>query len=146
MEEKINQIDVVISNLYDSISFKKGERPDLDKLKGLFIDEARLIRTTKDSHELMKVAEFLSSFNSRIDAGNFIKFREYEIKKKIELFGGIAHVFSTYETEYETHEGNFNSRGINSIQLIEISGEWKVVNIFWYNEDDEYKIPQEYLP
>ena len=146
MGEKINRIEVVINSLYDSISFKKGERPNLHKLKKLFIDEARLIRTTKDSHEIMSVEDFINSFNTRIDAGAFIEFREYEIKKRIEMFGGIAHVFSTYETDFETPGGKLNARGINSIQLMEINGEWKVVNIFWYNEDDDNKIPQEYLP
>lgn len=146
MDEKINSIELVINSLYDSISFKKGNRPDLQQLKKLFIDEARLIRTNKDSHEIMSVDDFINSFNTRIDAGDFIEFREYEIKKKIEMFGGIAHAFSTYETDFETPGGKLNARGINSIQLMETDGEWKVVTIFWYNEDDENKIPQEYLP
>jgi hypothetical protein len=146
MEEKINRIGVVINSLYKSISFKKGERPNLDKLQKLFIDEARLIRTTKDSHELMSVEDFISSFNTRIDAGKFIEFREYEIKNKIEMFGGIAHAFSTYETDFETPGGRLEARGINSIQLIEMNNEWKVVSIFWYNEDEANKVPEEYLP
>ncbi len=146
MEEKIKRIEVVINSLYDCISFKKGERPDLQKLKKLSIDEARLIRTTKDSYELMSVVDFINSFNTRIDAGAFIEFREYEIKRKIEMFGGIAHVFSTYQTDFETQGGKLKARGINSIQLIEMNNEWKVVNIFWYNEDEENKIPEEYLP
>ena len=146
MEEKINRIEVVINSLYKSISFKKGERPNLDNLKKSFIDEARLIRTTKDSHELMSVVDFISSFNSRIDAGEFVEFREYEIKRKIEMFGGIAHVFSTYQTDFETPGGRLEARGINSIQLIEKNNEWKVVSIFWYNEDEANKIPEEYLP
>ena len=146
MEEKINRIEIVINSLYKSISFKKGERPDLQKLKKLFIDETRLIRTTKDSHEVMSVEDFVSSFNTRIDAGEFIEFREYEIKKKIEMFGGIAQVFSTYETDFETHGGKLNARGINSIQLMEMNDGWKVVTIFWYNEDEANKIPEEYLP
>jgi len=145
MEEKINRIEVVINSLYKSISFKKGERPNLDDLKKLFIDEARLIRTTKDSHELMSVVDFISSFNTRIDAGEFIEFREYEIKRKIEMFGGIAHVFSTYQTDFEIPGGRLEARGINSIQLIEMNNEWKVVSIFWYNEDEANKVPEEYL-
>lgn len=146
MEEKINYIEVVINSLYKSISFQKNERPDLDKLKELFLDEARLIRTTKDSFEVMSVAEFISNFNTQLDAGAFIEFREYEIKKKIEMFGGIAHVFSTYQTDFETEGGRLKARGINSIQLIEMNNEWKVVNIFWYNEDEANKVPEEYLP
>jgi hypothetical protein len=115
-------------------------------LKELFLDEARLIRTTKDSFEVMSVAEFISNFNTQLDAGAFIEFREYEIKKKIEMFGGIAHVFSTYQTDFETEGGRLKARGINSIQLIEMNNEWKVVNIFWYNEDEANKVPEEYLP
>jgi len=146
MKDKINRIEVVLNSLYNSISFKKGGRPDLNKLKNLFLDEARLIRTTKDSYQIMSVEEFVSNFNTQLDAGAFIEFSENEIQKKIEMFGGIAHVFSTYETDFETRGGKLEARGINSIQLIEINGEWKVVNILWYNEDETNKIPEEYLP
>jgi len=146
MEDKINRIELLIKSLYDSISFKKSERPDLQKLKELFTENARLIRTTKDTHEIMSVEDFINSFNRRIDDGEFIQFRETEIKSKIDLFGGIAHSFSTYETDFETPGGKLNARGINSIQLIEMNGEWKVINIFWYNEDNENNIPQKYLP
>jgi hypothetical protein len=146
MKDKINRIEVVINSLYNSISFKKGERPDLNKLKNLFLDEARLIRTTKDSYQIMSGEEFVSNFNTQLDAGAFIEFSENEIKKKIEMFGGIAHVFSTYETDFETPGGKLKARGINSIQLIEINGEWKVVTIFWCNEDETNKVPEEYLP
>ena len=27
-----------------------------------------------------------------------------------------------------------------------MNNEWKVVNIFWYNEDETNKVPEEYLP
>jgi hypothetical protein len=146
MEEKINRIEVVINSLYKSISFKKGERPNLNKLKKLFIDEARLIRTTKDSYEVMSVDKFIGNFNTQLDDCSFIEFHEYEIKRKIEMFGGIAHVFSTYQTDFETPGGRLEASGINSIQLIEMNSEWKVVSIFWYNEDEVNKVPEKYLP
>lgn len=146
MAGKVKPIDLVLKSLYESISFKKGDRPDLQQLKNLFVNEARLIRTAKDNHEIMSVDDFINNFNTQLDAGAFIEFREYEIKRKIDMFGAIAHVFSTYQTEYETPGGKSETKGINSIQLIEVSDDWKVINIFWYNEDGENKIPPEYLP
>jgi hypothetical protein len=142
MEDKIKHIETVVTSLYKSISFKKGKYPDLQKLKTLFIKEARLIRTDKDDYKVMSVDEFTGNLKKQIEAGGFKEFREYEINGKIDLFGGIAQVFSGYEADFETVEGRMKTKGINSIQLVERNNEWKVVTILWYGEDEENKVAE----
>ena len=44
-------------------------------------------------------------------------FNEREIDRKVQKFGSIYHVWSTYESRYTTPDGEVVDRGINSIEL-----------------------------
>jgi hypothetical protein len=71
-------------------------------------------------------------------------FYESEVSRKVEQFGAIAHVFSTYESRHAPEEKPF-SRGINSIQLFNDGKRWWVVTIFWDSERDGLALPEKYL-
>ena len=64
----------------------------------------------------------------------------------IERFGDIAHVFSTYESRHASSDDKPFARGINSFQLVRIGDDWKVLTIFWEEEDAAHPIPPAYLP
>jgi len=144
-KEKEIRLDAVLESLYESISFNSGGRPDFDGLKSLFADGARLIRTDKENITNMSVNDFIKSYEERINNGQIKAFTEYELSRKVDEFGRIVQVFSTYGTKLETNDGVIIMRGINSIHLIEIENNWKVATILWYPEDEENKIPEEYL-
>ena len=72
-------------------------------------------------------------------------FTEYQIHNRIERFGNIAHVMSTYEFAFNDDRDN-PMRGINSIQLIYHRDRWWAVSILWDDERPENPIPAEYLP
>jgi len=144
-KEKEIRLDAVLKSLYESISFNVGGRPDFDGLKSLFADGARLIRTDKENITNMSVDDFITSYEEKIDNGQIKAFTEYELSRKVDEFGRIVQAFSTYGTKLETDDGVINIRGINSIQLILINDDWKVATILWYPEDEENKIPEEYL-
>ena len=144
-EESKTKLDVVLNALYESISFKSGGSPDLVKLKSLFVDGARLIRTDKENITQMSVDDFIQNYKSRIDSGEIKEFSEFEISRKTDNFGRIMQVFSTYGTDFKTAEGRLTMRGINSIQLIEVDNDWKVATILWYPEDEDTKIPPKYI-
>ena len=71
-------------------------------------------------------------------------FFEKEAAHRVERFGHIAHVFSTYEARREPGGTPF-LRGINSFQLMNDGKRWWVVTIFWEAESDTLKLPAEYL-
>jgi hypothetical protein len=72
-------------------------------------------------------------------------FYESEIARRTEVFGNIAHVFSTYESRRAKADAPF-ARGINSIQLLKDGDRWWIVTIFWDAEQPNKPIPPEYLP
>jgi hypothetical protein len=72
-------------------------------------------------------------------------FYEQEVANRTEMFGSIAHVWSTYESRHGPLDAEPFSRGINSFQLVRHSGRWWVVTIFWDVESDGHPIPERYL-
>ena len=73
-------------------------------------------------------------------------FYEKEISRKVEQFGRIAHVWSTYESRHDPADPKPFMRGINSIQLFHDGKRWWIVNIYWQHENAQDSIPAKYLP
>jgi hypothetical protein len=83
---------------------------------------------------------------SKRAGANFDKqpFYEAEISRRIETYGNIVHVFSTYESRRAPGEKPF-ARGINSIQLAKQGNEWKIVTVLWDAEREGNPLPEKYL-
>lgn len=147
MQEKDLQIlDDLTSKLYNCICFDIGGQPPVNDLNDLFIPTARMIRNNDDSPEVMTVSDFIESFEERIADGTIKSFYEGEINHITEIFGKIAHRFSTYETKFDLTQDEPFAIGINSIQFIKIDDQWKISSIIWNNQTEELIIPDSYLP
>jgi hypothetical protein len=137
--------DAIIAALYDSISGPAGNR-DWDRFRSLFIPEAQLIATFKKKDGTLGYRA--RTVEGYVDnAGKYFKehgFYEQEVSRKIETFGSITHVFSTYESR-QTKDGKPFERGINSIQLYNDGSRWWVVDVYWTSETPENPIPHQYL-
>ncbi|MGB2664374.1 MAG: hypothetical protein WAK48_10245 [Candidatus Acidiferrum sp.] len=142
---ELSSMDGIVAALYDSISGPAGDR-DWERFRALFIPEAQLIATFKKkdgplTYKAMTVQGYVDG------AGKYFKehgFFEREISRKVETFGSITHVFSTYESR-ATADGKPFERGINSIQLFNDGTRWWVVDVYWTGETPENPIPERYL-
>jgi len=67
------------------------------------------------------------------------------VARHTEIYGNIAHVFSTYEAFKTRDDKKPFMRGINSFQLLNDGKRWWVVNIFWQAETPDNPIPKKYL-
>jgi hypothetical protein len=139
-----DSIENLTHAIYDVISGPAGPR-DWAKFRGMFADGGRLIsmRTTAgvSTANVMTPEEY-----SQRAGANFEKnaFYEAEVARRVETFGSIAHVFSTYESRRAPGEKPF-ARGINSFQLIRDAKGWKVITILWDSEREGNPIPEKYL-
>ena len=144
--EDVSTIDGIIKALYESISGAKGVQRDWQRMRSLFVPDARLMPTVNRQGGPRGVA--VLGVNDYIaTSGQFLVdmgFREREVARKVEEFGSIAHVFSTYESFRDTETTPF-MRGINSIQLLNDGTRWWVVSIFWDNERQGIQLPEKYL-
>ena len=144
--EDVQSIDGIIAALYASISGPVGAPRDWPRMRSLFVPGARLMPTVGRQPDgrgiaVLNVNDYIaSSERALVDIG----FREREIARKVEEFGSIAHVFSTYES-YRRDETAPFARGINSIQLLHDGTRWWVVSVFWDAERPGLQIPDKYL-
>jgi hypothetical protein len=72
-------------------------------------------------------------------------FYEKEIARRVEHFGSIAHVWSTYESRHDPSDAEPFMRGINSIQLFHDGKRWWVLSIYWQHESTKQPLPTKYL-
>jgi len=73
-------------------------------------------------------------------------FREREIHRSTRVYGHIAHIDSTYETEYASPSGLQRSRGVNSIEMYFDGKRWWISSVMWMTEAPQAPIPAELLP
>lgn len=141
----VTSIDAIIKTVYESITFREGKKPDLDKFRSLFITNALFIRITPDGVNKMDLGAFISSFSNRIDTGAMKSFSESEISCKTHSYGSIAQVWSTYKKGINTEDPVSFGRGINCIQLFNDGKRWWITSIIWQDETNDNPIPEKYL-
>lgn len=144
----VASIESIIAALYDVISGPAGQDRDWNRFRSLFTSSARLIvgapaADGRVPSRDMTVEEYVGSADSFLKRDGFW---EREITRRVERYGNIAHVFSTYESRVNSADSPPFSRGINSIQLVTNGQRWWVVTIFWDYERPGNPIPPEYLP
>lgn len=144
----VASIDSIMKAVYDVISGEAGQARDWDRFRTLFHKDARMIPSGKNQTTGVTGANALTpeDYIKRVDPV-FAKdgFFEREMARRVEQYGNIAHVFSTYESFRKAGEKTPFMRGINSFQLLNDGKRWWVVTIFWLGETPENPIPKQYL-
>ena len=139
-------IESTVLAVYNVISGPAGRR-DWDRFEALFAPGARLISTKRKEGAV--TANVMTPQEYKEKAGAYFAdhgFFERPANNRIEIFGDIAHVFSTYESRHASSDDKPFARGINSFQLVRSGDDWKILTIFWEEEDAAHPIPAQYLP
>ena len=147
----VESMEGTIAALYAAISGAAGERRDWERFRSLFLPGARMIPTNRVMHngrgghppDAMDVETFIRTTAPVLEP---IGFYERQIAARVERFGCIAHVWSTYDSRHAPDDAEPFARGINSIQLYHDGARWWIVNGFWDSERADNPIPPRYLP
>ncbi len=137
-------LDELVKALGQAISGPADK--DRTCLRALLMPDARLVPVSKAAdgsyvpHPLT-VDDWIERVKKRGSAA----FYEVQVKVKPEVFGHIAHLWSTYEIR-ETPDGKAQVRGINSIQAVNDGTRWRVYQVFWQAETLDELVPEKYLP
>jgi hypothetical protein len=134
-----------VEQLYACISFRPGQKPQLEKLRELFYGEGVLINNNGALPEFFTLDSFIQSFKENLTKGVFASLHEHEIFHRSDIFGKIAQCFSTYEFRFDPDTPDPISIGINSIQLIQVEGNWYVTSMAWCDQNERFRIPDQYL-
>ena len=133
-------VNAALEAVYAAISGDVGEPRDWDAMRALFTPEARLTAITAQGPRGGTVEDYIER------SGPFLVkngFTERQLANRIEIYGDLAHAWSSYEGTFTQEDGAPGSvRGINSFQLArQPDGRWLVQSIFWQAEAPERPLP-----
>jgi len=144
MESPWSTPEAVAERLYALISGPAEEERDWDAFRELFHPGARLIVafTHPDGGtETREWTPWAFARHAADDYRNHGGFWERETCSIVERFGGVAHVWSIFESRRGSEESEPFGRGINSIQLLRCEGRWWISNLVWDLEQPHNRIP-----
>lgn len=139
--EDVESIEGVLRAMYEVISGPAGER-DWERERTLFHPGGQLMPTrpgpTGGTIEVFDTEGYIASRSPFFAANDFW---EVEVARRIDRFGNMAHVWSTYEGR-RAPDGEPFMRGINSIQLFHDGDRWWVMSMIWDNEREDNPLPE----
>ncbi|MGE0047061.1 MAG: hypothetical protein AB7J28_06605 [Hyphomonadaceae bacterium] len=130
------EIGAAVDAMYAMISGPAGPR-DWSKQRDVFHPEARQMRSRVDEAGtpvigIMSLDEYAKDVTSFFAANPFF---EVEVKRRIDVLGNMAHVWSLYEARTAPDDATPERRGINSIQLFRGADRvWRIISMIWDNE------------
>ena len=132
-------LDGVLTRLYEVISFDEGGEPDWDGMKNVFSRHARITRVTPEGIDHLDLPTFCAMAREMLDLGAYTGFHEREVSRRIDRLGAVVHVLSAYETKRHPAAIDRLGQGVNSIQLVNEEGGWRVVSLCW--DEDGLRAP-----
>jgi len=143
----VGSLDAIMKAVYAVISGDAGQARNWDRMRSLFHKDARLIPAGQNKAGVVgarafTVEEYIERSKPFMEKEGFF---ESELARRVETYGHIAHVFSTYESRHSPKDSKPFMRGINSFQLLNDGKRWWVVTIYWEGETPENPLPKEYL-
>lgn len=141
-------IGAVIDSYYRSISGPQGQPREWEPFRNMFLPHAMLVsvRTTGSNRaapSVMSVEQYISLNSAYFEKGGY---HETEVHREMHRYGGLAQVFSTYESRRKGEDAPY-ARGINGFQLVFDGQRWWINSISWQAESPSNNpIPAEFLP
>jgi hypothetical protein len=133
--------ETLIRALYEIVSGPANGAKDWARLERLHAPGAIITPTQHIGLRFAAAPQTLSRFialNQRLFANR--GFYERETSQRVERFGHIAHVWSSYETR-EQADGPVEARGINSFQLLHDGQRWCVLSATWDTDTSDHPMP-----
>ncbi|MBT8189849.1 MAG: hypothetical protein KJO29_05430, partial [Bacteroidia bacterium] len=147
-EADVKSLDNIMTVLYEVISGDKGVERDWNRFNNLFTHEAKLIPSSADKdgrikYNVLSPQDYIDSSGAWLVENGF---HEKEIKREVQHFGSLIHIWSTYAAYRSKTDKDPFIRGINSIQLFFDGSRYWIKSIYWTPETPLNPIPAKYLP
>ena len=151
----VDTVEHLVAALYEVISGPAGKQRDWDRFRALFLPDGMLasIRpatAAKDNRAERPGDTAFRSASCYIERNDpYFKshgFFERGIANRVEEFGNLFHVWSTYESRSALTDTTPFARCINSIQIVRAHDRWWIASILWDEERPGLTLPGKYVP
>ena len=138
------ELKALTDQFFRAVSFETGQRPAYATIRELFMVDGKLIRNSSELPEISSVDDFIASRQRMVDSGALTSFEEVETAETTEVFGNIAHRFSTYAKRGTMQGEAIEGSGVISTQFIRTPNGWKMSSMAWDDERPGLVIPDRY--
>lgn len=144
--EDVSTIEGIVQASYETISGGIGVPRQWGRDRTLFAPSVLYISISKDKTGVVKART--SDYQEYLDESDdfLVKqgFTEVELGRKVERFGNVATVLSSYEGKVQL-TGKVVTRGVNIFSLYFDGKRWWIQTMLWDEERPENPIPAELL-
>lgn len=144
--DDVSTLNGIMKAYYDVVTVKKGQKVSYERDSLLHIANAgvgmvSVDKSGKPALRYITLKEYHRQSDPYLEKNGF---DEREISRKVEQFGSIYHVWSTYESRNEA-SGPVTERGINSIELYFDGKRFWITSWIFDSERNDNPIPKAYL-
>ncbi len=148
------QVDVsavrsTLDKLYAAFCFEARGNADWDTIRNLSADGAVFVApiSTKKTPRAVGIDEFLNDYHGYVasEAVRNTGLHERILHTRIDVYGSIAHAYVAFEG-FVPGLGTVMTRGLDSLQLVKVSGEWRVVSFTTQYASTLTPLPSRFLP
>lgn len=144
--EVLVELKRLVDGFFSAVSFAHGSKPKYDDIYELFIEAGLLIKNVGANPEISTVPEFIRPRQASVDSGQLTQFHESEIAGVTEVFGNVAHRFSSYAKSGTLNGTSFNARGMVCTQFIKTPSGWRMSAMAWDDERSGLTLPARFEP
>jgi len=135
-------VRAAVDTLYAVVSGEKGVARPWERLKELFVTEGYFCisgvgRDGKPRSRTFSVDAFVEGASRNAAEESFY---ERPMVTRVEVFGGVASVWSSYASS-RTRNGEPFARGVNAFTLIKTAQGWRFCVVAWSEESPGLRLP-----
>ena len=146
--EDVASIEAIVKASYETISGGVGVPRQWGRDESLFDPNVRFVSVERDPNT-GAIATTITTHQEFVDEADEFTvkegFTERELGRKIERYGNVATVLSSYEGK-NTSTGKVVTRGVNIFQLYFDGKRWWIISMVWDQETPANPIPSDLLP
>ncbi|QSX39409.1 hypothetical protein [Shewanella cyperi] len=142
----VSTLDGLMGAFYDVVNIAPQEARQWDRDRTLYVPWIRFVGTSIDAHGKVKASswthqEYVEATEPLVTGG----FKEWEISRRTQEYGNIAHIDSTYAGEAIDDGKLERFRGVNSIEAYFDGTRWWISSVMWMSESPNHPIPTMFL-
>ncbi|GAB3754793.1 hypothetical protein [Lysobacter olei] len=144
--DDVSTLDGLMRAFYEAVNIGPDDARQWDRDRTLYVPWIRFVATSVDSKGQVKVRswthqQYVEATEPLVAHG----FKEWEVSRKTQTYGNIAHIDSVYAGE-ATEDGKVERfRGVNSIEAYFDGTRWWISSVMWMSESPNHPIPPMYL-
>jgi len=144
--DNVSTLNGIMKAYYDVVTVNKGEKPSYERDSLLHFGNVNVgwavkTKTGKTAFKYVSLKEYHKESDDYLASKGFY---EKEISRRVEKFGAVYHVWSTYESR-NTKTDPVIERGINSIEMYYDGSRFWILGWFFDAERKDNPLPAKYL-